>query len=145
MKLIPKPRMEGADVRELQTLLNEHGIACDVDGIFGPATDAAVRAFQGASGLAVDGIAGPKTWEALRRKASTSGAFSSYYGICTGGSVNVRAGGSTAYRVLGVAHKNDRLLVQPGKGWPQVAAVLHGSIVVGYMSGKYIRRLDNAL
>ncbi len=68
LKLIPKPRMEGANVRELQTLLNEHGVACDVDGIFGPATDAAVRAFQEASGLAVDGIAGPKTWEALRRE-----------------------------------------------------------------------------
>ena len=68
LKLIPKPRMEGADVRELQTLLNEHGIACDVDGIFGPATDAAVRAFQIDIRIAVDGIAGPKTWEALRRE-----------------------------------------------------------------------------
>lgn len=50
----------GNSVRELQTRL---GIAAD--GAFGPATHAAVIAFQSAHGLVADGLVGPKTWEAL--------------------------------------------------------------------------------
>lgn len=51
----------GDDVRNLQTMLG--GI--DVDGEFGPDTDAAVRQFQEANGLEIDGVAGVNTWAAL--------------------------------------------------------------------------------
>ena len=68
LKLIDKPRMQGDDVKELQTLLNKHGVSCDVDGIFGPATDKAVRVFQVMKGLVVDGICGAKTWAALDKE-----------------------------------------------------------------------------
>jgi peptidoglycan hydrolase-like protein with peptidoglycan-binding domain len=52
-------------VRTLQHLLRARDHAVSVDGIFGPLTDAAVRAFQGEKNLAVDGIVGPRTWSAL--------------------------------------------------------------------------------
>jgi hypothetical protein len=56
----------GIDVRELQAYLNGHWAALVVDGVFGPVTDAAVRAFQTRAGIAVDGIVGPITRNALR-------------------------------------------------------------------------------
>jgi peptidoglycan hydrolase-like protein with peptidoglycan-binding domain len=37
-----------------------------VEGNFGPATKAAVQAFQKKKGLKVDGIVGPNTWAALK-------------------------------------------------------------------------------
>ena len=52
-------------VETLQYLLRARGHNVTVDGIFGPATDSAVRAFQQQKGLAVDGIVGPVTWQAL--------------------------------------------------------------------------------
>jgi N-acetylmuramoyl-L-alanine amidase len=41
------------------------GAPVDADGIFGPATRAALEAFQRLRGLRVDGICGPQTWNTL--------------------------------------------------------------------------------
>jgi peptidoglycan hydrolase-like protein with peptidoglycan-binding domain len=57
--------MSGEAVRQLQQLLKDAGQALAVDGIFGPQTDAAVRAYQRQHVLAVDGLVGPKTLGSL--------------------------------------------------------------------------------
>ncbi|MDQ3573329.1 MAG: peptidoglycan-binding protein [Actinomycetota bacterium] len=49
----------------IQHLLNYHGGSMDVDGVFGPQTDATVRDFERSRNLTVDGIVGNQTWEAL--------------------------------------------------------------------------------
>jgi len=55
----------GATVKTLQTLLNYHGASLEVDGRFGPKTETALTAYQGANGLMADGVAGPNTWAKL--------------------------------------------------------------------------------
>ena len=64
----------GEYVTLMQTMLVNRGYSLgNVDGIFGARTDAAVREFQKANGLAVDGVCGPKTWAALDRVPEESG------------------------------------------------------------------------
>lgn len=63
---LTSPNMRGEDVRWAQERLNELGYNCGTpDGIFGPNTDKAVKAFQRANGLSQDGDIGPKTWAKL--------------------------------------------------------------------------------
>jgi peptidoglycan hydrolase-like protein with peptidoglycan-binding domain len=68
-QILPWPLVRRGDrdhpVRTLQHLLRARGQQVAVDGIFGPRTEAAVRAVQSSRGLAVDGIVGPQTWPAL--------------------------------------------------------------------------------
>lgn len=60
-----KKGSKGEAVRKLQEMLNAKGYKLNVDSDFGPATDAAVRAYQKANHLEVDGEVGPKTWSSL--------------------------------------------------------------------------------
>ena len=56
----------GSTVREIQSVLKEWGYYDgSIDGIYGSATEAAVRYFQETNGLEVDGRTGPATLEAL--------------------------------------------------------------------------------
>lgn len=67
MKTLKKGH-KGAQVRTLQALLIGYGYSCGssgVDGSFGPATDAAVRAYQKTMSIDVDGSVGPQTWGKL--------------------------------------------------------------------------------
>jgi lysozyme family protein/peptidoglycan hydrolase-like protein with peptidoglycan-binding domain len=51
----------GAVVRAIQELLGSKGERVDVDGDFGPRTDAAIRRFQQRNGLRADGVVGERT------------------------------------------------------------------------------------
>jgi len=96
----------GEDVRTLQRSLNERGYGLEVDGRFGPGTEAAVRRFQAAQGLSVDGVVGPATLGRLRdtpatpvdgmdppaRPLPTTPAPGSVSGALTPGTVQTRGG-----------------------------------------------------
>lgn len=65
LKLL-SPYLRGGDVRRLQRALLARGLdAGAADGVFGPNTERAVRAFQRLTGLSVDGKAGRQTFAAL--------------------------------------------------------------------------------
>jgi len=60
------PGATGEPVRRAQRALRRTpDLGLEVDGIFGPKTEAAVKNFQHDKGLTVDGIVGPHTWAAL--------------------------------------------------------------------------------
>jgi peptidoglycan hydrolase-like protein with peptidoglycan-binding domain len=56
---------QGHPVKSLQYLLRARGHHLAIDGVFGPVTEAAVKAFQTSKGLAPVGIVSPQTWTAL--------------------------------------------------------------------------------
>lgn len=56
----------GDAVRDLQRLLAAAGFVVARDGLYGPATESAVREYQEERGLTADGVAGPETLASLR-------------------------------------------------------------------------------
>ena len=62
-----KKGSKGEAVKKLQQILNSKGYKLSVDGNFGPATEAAVKAYQKANHLEVDGEVGEKTWASLMK------------------------------------------------------------------------------
>ncbi|MGW8329885.1 peptidoglycan-binding protein [Streptomyces sp. NPDC055897] len=57
----------GPDVAETQCLLTRAGFPLgEIDGMYGPLTERAVKRFQAQQHLVPDGIMGPHTWNALR-------------------------------------------------------------------------------
>src|SRR5256714_3671210 len=68
---------QGHPVKTLQFLLRTRGQHVGVDGVFGPATAAAVKAFQTSKGLPTAGILNQQAWMALIiqvRRGSTGDA-----------------------------------------------------------------------
>jgi peptidoglycan hydrolase-like protein with peptidoglycan-binding domain len=63
---------KGDEVKGLQDGLKKLGFDVDVDGHFGPKTEAAVKTLQGFFGYDVDGIAGDGTQKLVTRRSSRS-------------------------------------------------------------------------
>jgi hypothetical protein len=62
-------------VRNIQMNLNKTGNNCPIDGLPGPLTDQAVKAFQHQNGLIEDGIVGTLTESALNQTAISNALF----------------------------------------------------------------------
>lgn len=109
-----KKGSSGAVVSQIQTKLKNWGYyAGDVDGVYGGATERAVRAFQRKNGLTADGKAGAQTLEALGLPADSGGN--------SGGS-----GGMTGAQVDLLA----RLISAEARGEPYSGQVAVGAVVL---------------
>jgi lysozyme len=62
---LTEPPMTGEDVRQFQMGLQKAGFPIELNGIFDPSTDVALRQWQEREGWTVDGIVGPSLFAAL--------------------------------------------------------------------------------
>jgi peptidoglycan hydrolase-like protein with peptidoglycan-binding domain len=73
----------GAEGRQVRLLQQALGV--QVDGVFGPETEAAVRAFQQSHGLTVDGTVGAQTSAALAGRTPIASASATIASMISGG------------------------------------------------------------
>jgi len=136
LQYVPGHLLHGDDVATLQERLLTLGISPRrVDGLFGPRTDQAVRAFQRGVGLEADGTVGPETLRAFR------------------GLIRSVSGGSPhalhereLVRHSGHSLAGRRILLDPGHGGDDLGAVANGVIeaeVVLDLARRIERRLDS--
>lgn len=141
-----KNGMEGADVKELQSMLIELGYSCGrygADGEFGDATEQAVREFQRDAGLSVDGKVGVETVSALRRTTIENGgeeedSKTAKTVVIVGGNCYIRAAPNTNGEIMGIAKNGEKLVYQgvdSEDGWH---LVIHKN-QNAWVSGKYSR------
>ena len=132
----------GKDVEDLQRRLKAVGYdPGEVDGEYGPNTEAAVKALQKDAGILVDGEFGRDSYAALLAlevddgTPEAEGRPTAGNVLISGGDAYIRTGPGTQYDKAGVAEKGDKLAYANGDGW---VPVLVGGRVL-WVSGKYAR------
>ena len=71
--------------------------------------------------------------------SSSTNDTAAKYGVCTGGTVNIRKSPSTSGAILCKVNKGDKLLyLNENDSWARVAVENGGDLILGYMSKKYI-------
>ena len=115
VQTLSKNGSRGEEVRKIQERLKAWGYYNgNVDGIFGPQTEEAVRYFQSKNGLQVDGIAGPATLAAIGISSSGSGGAGS----------GVAGTSDSDYRLLA------RLISAEARGEPYIGQVAVGAVIL---------------
>lgn len=116
-----KQGSKGSEVKEVQSRLKRWGYYNgSVDGVFGPATRAAVIAFQKKNGLTADGIVGKATYKAL-------GMNDAYNALS--GSGATQTGGLNGFSSSEV-YLLARTIYAEGRGEPYVGQVAIGAVVL---------------
>lgn len=90
-----KAGSSGSQVKVLQNLLNGNGANLEVDGVYGPKTEAAVKDYQTKNGLTVDGMVGPETSGSLTG-GSSAGSTGNKGNAGSTGSTGSSGGGASA-------------------------------------------------
>jgi N-acetylmuramoyl-L-alanine amidase len=126
--------LAGDDVARLQTSLLELGYHLSrADGIFGPLTADALRAFQRDYGLVADGICGPATMRALRQLGRR----------VVGGRPQLLRD-MIAVADAGPSLLGKRLVLDPGHGGGDTGVVA-GGVVEAELAWDLVSRLDGRL
>ena len=122
------PGATGDVVRRLQRALRRTpDLGINVDGIFGPQLEAALKSFQEDSGLVADGIVGPLTWNALPdggpmpvlREGSSGPVVQSLQTLLTDGALD--EWGTTPQGIDGIFGPHTKASVQAFQTWGGVA------------------------
>lgn len=115
--------MRGDRVRALQRWLVEQGAKVDVDGSFGPATQAAVEQYD----MPDD-------------QTQLPGTPGLQYGVCTSNKVNIRSGPGLGFAPIGQVDRDHPLLVQMQvNGWRRVVTLKNDTALDGYISADYVQ------